>query len=116
MRFPDLEQNEKLDNASEERIFQILDNIVEDGIYEMPDTFLDLALASELCVKYINLYLAAKLEEDKAEMLRTFFKQCQALIQAAMPPPMPQAPVPQANPQPLPTSPLVPNANQPPGQ
>src|SRR5208283_1753960 len=28
MRFPDLEQNEKLDNASEERIFQILDNIV----------------------------------------------------------------------------------------
>jgi hypothetical protein len=110
LRFPDLEQNEKLDNASEERIFQILDNIVEDGIYEMPDTFLDLALASQLTVQYINLYLAAKLEEDKAEMLRTFFKQCQALIQAATPPAMPAGPTPQASPMPPPTSPMLPNA------
>ena len=31
MSFPDLEQNEKLNNASEERIFKYLDAIVEDG-------------------------------------------------------------------------------------
>jgi hypothetical protein len=107
MRFPDLEQNERLDNASEERIFQILDGIVEDGKYMAPDTFMDLQLATTLTVQYINLYLAAKLEEKKADMLRTFFKQIQALVQAAMPPP---APAPQATPQPLPTSPLIPNA------
>jgi uncharacterized membrane protein YuzA (DUF378 family) len=110
LRFPDLEQNEKLDNASEERIFQMLDNIVEDGVYEMPDTFLDLSLASQLTVQYINLYLAAKLEEEKAEMLRTFFKQCQSLIQAATPPQMPAGPTPQASPMPAPTSPMLPNA------
>lgn len=108
MRFPDLEQNEQLDNASEERIFKILDGIVEDGKYIEPDTFMDLNLGIQLCVQYINLYLAANLEESKADMLRTFFKQCLALQQAAMPPPMP-AMAPQAAPQPTPTSPLVPN-------
>lgn len=111
MHFPDLEQNEKLDNASEERIFKILDAIVEDGDYEPPDSFLDIQLAMQLTVQYINLYLAANLEEEKADMLRTFFNQLQVLQQAAMPPPMPMG-VPQANPEQLPTSPLVPNAVQ----
>lgn len=110
MRFPDLEQNEKLDNASEERIFKILDEIVEKGKYTMPDSFMDLNLATTLTVQYINLYLAANLEEKKADMLRDFFSACQALIQAAMPPPMPQ-PTPTANPQPNKTSPLIPNTN-----
>lgn len=112
MRFPDLEQNEKLDNASEERIFKILDDIVEKGKYTPPDPFLDLQLATTLTVQYINLYLAANLEEEKADMLRDFFTQVQALIQAATPPPMPvQGPVPTANPQPNATSPLIPNTN-----
>jgi hypothetical protein len=111
LKFPDLEQNEKLDNSSEERIFKILDEIVEKAKYTEPDPFIDIALAIELTVKYYNLYIAAKLEEEKAEMLRTFFKQCLALQQAATPPPMPMQPTPQANPEPLPTSPLVPNAN-----
>jgi hypothetical protein len=112
MRVPqDLEQNEQLDNASEERIFQILDKIVEDGKYTMPDMFLDLGLATTLTVQYLNLYLAARLEESKADMLRTFFKQIQALQAAAVPPAMPMAgPTPTANPMPTPTSPLIPNA------
>lgn len=111
MRYPDLEQNEKLDNASEERILQILDKIVEDGDYTPPDIFLDLQLASQLTVQYINLYLAANLEEEKADMLRDFFTQVQDLIAAATPPPAPPvANTPQAKPEPLPTSPLVPNA------
>lgn len=107
MRFPDLEQNERLDNASEERIFKYLDDIVETGKYTPPDSFMDLQLALQLTVQYINLYLAANLEEAKADKLRMFFTQCQTLVQAAQPPPMP---VPQASPQPLPQSPLVPNA------
>lgn len=114
MKFPDLEENEKLDNASEERIFQILDKIVEDGKYTMPDPFMDLQLASTLCVQYINLYLAANLEETKADMLRTFFNQVQVMLQAAQPPQMAgPAPAPTANPMPAPTSPLVPNTNAP---
>lgn len=108
-----IEQMDKLNNASEERIFQMLDAIVEDGKYESPDGFLDLQLAQQLTVQYINLYLAAKLEEDKADMLRDFYSQVQTLIQLATPPPMPvMGGAPQANPEPPPTSPMIPNAPQ----
>ncbi len=110
--YPDLGQIEKLANASEERIYQMLDAIVEDGEYTPPDTFLDLQLANEIVVQYYNLYGSAKLEEEKMEMFRTYFTQVQTLVQAATPPPMPAgAPnTPQATAQPLPQSPLVPNA------
>lgn len=116
--FPDLEQMEKLANASEERIFQILDKIVEDGIYTSPDPFMDLQLANDYSVQYYNLYSSNKLEEERCQMLRDFFSQVQALKQAAQPPQMPQgAPsTPQATPIPQPQSPLVPNVTQaPPG-
>lgn len=112
----DLEQIEKLNNASEERIFKILDEIVEDGLYTPPDPFLDLDLAEQLVTQYYNLYMAAKLEEEKAQMLRDFFTQVQALKMAAMPQPemggMGPAP---ANPMPTPTSPILPNVNLPQG-
>ncbi len=113
MRFPDLDQNERLDNASEERIFQVLDNIVESGKFVPPDPFMDLELATTLTVQYINLYLAAGLEEEKADKLRLFFKLVQAMKRAALPPPEAQpAPTPQATPEAPPTSPLIPNAPQ----
>src|SRR6202012_4480272 len=105
MRVPqDLEQNEQLDNASEERIFKILDAIVEDGEYTPPDIFIDAQLATQLTVQYINLYFAANLEESKKDLLIQFYNQVQAIIQAAQPPPMLGSPVPQASPEPLPTS------------
>lgn len=111
MRTPqDLEQNEQLDNASEERIFKILDEIVEEGKYTPPDIFLDAQLATELTVKYINLYFAAKLEEDRKDLLLQFFEQIQDIVAEASAPPPGAMPTPQANAAPLPTSPLVPNA------
>ena len=111
MRFPDLEANERLDNSGEERIFKILDAIVESGDYTPPDIFIPLDLAKVLVVQYLNLYLPAKLEEEKAELLRKFWRQTLAL-EKAMQPPQPQAmpAAPQAAPQAPPTSPLVPNA------
>ncbi len=119
--YPDLEQVEKLANAAEERILQILDDIVETGKYTPPDPFMDLELAITLSTQYINLYASAKLEESKAEKLRNFFSQVQAIKQAALPPPMPGAapgpggPTPQAVAQAPPSSPLIPNSpNQPP--
>jgi hypothetical protein len=115
--YPDLEQVEKLANASEERIYQILDKIVEDGEYTPPDPFMDLKLASDLVTQYYNLYVGAKLEEDRAQMLRDFFSQVQTLIQSAMQPQAaaaaPGATAPQANAEPAPTSPLVPNSPNP---
>ena len=115
--YPDLEQIEKLANAGEERIFQILDDIIETGKYTPPDPFMDLDLATQLTVQYINLYAQAKLEEAKAQKLRDFFTQIQALKQAANPPMMPPPqPMPQAAPMPQPQSPLVPNGPQQPQQ
>lgn len=113
--YPDLEQVEKLANSAEERILQILDDIIESGKFVPADPFMDLQLASTLTVQYINLYSSAKLEEDKQQKLRDFFQSIQALIQAATPPPQPMTPAaaPQANPQPTPTSPLVPNGANP---
>lgn len=115
--YPDLEQVEKLANAGEERILQILDDIIDTGKYTPPDPFMDLDLATTLVTQYINLYTQAKLEESKAQKLREFFSQIQAIKQAAQPPPMPAGPAPgaapnppQAVPMPLPQSPLIPNA------
>jgi hypothetical protein len=109
--YPDLDQVEKLANASEERIYQILDKIVEDGDYTPPDPFMDLQLATELVVQYYNLYSSARLEEDKCQMLRDFFSQVQTMTQAGQPAPQPPTGAPAASPQTLPQSPLVPNGN-----
>lgn len=117
--FPDIEQVDKLANSAEERILQQLDQIVEEGVYTPPDPFMDLALAEVLVSQYYNLYVPAKLEEERAQMLRDFFTQIQTLKQAAMPPPPPvqptpaaQAAGPQAVPQPRPVSDLLANIPQ----
>lgn len=112
--YPDLEQVDKLANSSEERILQILDEIVEDGKYTPPDPFMDLQLAMQLTTQYYNLYASAKLEESKAQKLIDFSTQIQTLIQASMPPPMPGAPgaAPQGVPQAPPVSDILPNAPQ----
>ena len=112
--FPDLGQMETLANASEERIFKCLDDIVEDGKYEGPDQFMNLAKATEIVTQYINLYATCNLEEEKMQMLRDFFAEIQDLQMAAMPPQMPMAPQNAlATPEALPTSELLPLA--PPG-
>jgi hypothetical protein len=118
--YPDLEQIEKLANAAEDRIFQILDAILEEGEYTPPDPFMNLALAEQLTTQYINLYGGAKVEEEKMEMFRSFFSQIQALKQAAMPPAPPPgaspngpAASPQAAPEAPATSPLIPNSPNP---
>lgn len=111
--YPDLQQADKLANSSEERILQALDQIVETGKYTEPDPFMDLQLAKKLVVQYYNLYVPAKLEESKAEQLRTFSSQVDALVMQASQPSMMQGPQqaqPQAVPEAPPSSPLLPNA------
>lgn len=109
--YPDLEQMEMLANAGEERLFMLLDDIIDTGKYTPPDQFLPLDLAKQMTVAYINLYGQCKLEAHKLEKLNSFYEQTLDIIQAATPPPpQPQAATPQAQPQPQPQSPLVPNA------
>jgi len=119
--FADLAQVEVLANAPEERIYQTLDDIIEDGKYSPPDPFTNLQLAEQIVVQYINLYVPMKLEEKKAQMLRDYYTQIQDLKQTAMQPPpgMPMpvsggalAGTPTAVPQPPAQSPILPNAPQ----
>lgn len=115
LNFPDLKQQEKLANAPEERILKMLDGIIEKGEpgYEPPDPFTDLALGEQLVTQYYNLYVAAGLEESKAQLLRDWHQQLVALKQAAMPPPqMPGTGAPQAAPEAPPTNPMIPNVPQ----
>ena len=115
--FPDLEQVEKLENASEERILKTLDAIVDEGEYNPPDAFMNLELANKLGVQYYNLYACAQLEPEKLEKLRTFISQAQALITQANSPGVPAQNAAQSSPsQPLgvptarPVSELLPQA------
>lgn len=110
--FPDLKQSDKLANALEERIFFILDKIVEeDGYKPQVDPFLldPTGLAQTLTVQYINRYTPAGLEEKKLEKLRNFFAALNSLQEQAMPQPtpQPQSALPQATP---PQSPIAPTS------
>lgn len=115
--YPDIDQVDKLDNALEERILKILDQIVEEGKYTPPDTWMGedgFVLAKKLAIQYYNLYSETKLEEDKCQLLRDFYSQVLTLIQGSLPPPPPQVPQgnPQAVPQARPVSDVLPNVPQ----
>lgn len=106
--YPDIEQNQKLAMAAEERILKIMDEIVEEGKYTPPDPFMKLPKASEIVVQYYNLYAVTNLEPQKLELLQTFFNQVQALNTQANPP-TPPGPAPQAVPNAPPQSDMIPN-------
>jgi hypothetical protein len=110
--YPDLDQIETLANASEERIYMILDEIVDEGKYTPPDPFMDLVLAKDTVVQYYNLYAQRKLEPERCEMLRTFFNQVNDLVTAAQPPAPQAAPQAQAVPQAPPVSDMLPTMPQ----
>lgn len=112
--FPDTEQEDNLLNAGEEKILKILDEIVEDGKYTPPDPFMDLDLATQIVGQFYNLYTSLNLGESKAQQLRDFASQVQALKSqalSAMAPPLGAMPTgaPQAAPAPTPQSEMVQN-------
>jgi hypothetical protein len=116
LNYPDLEQEDRLKLAAEERILKQLDDIVETGAFEPPDPFTDIQIAKEKVVEYYNLYVACGLEESKAQKLRDWQAQLLDLEQVAMQAMQPQAGAPQAVPEAPPTSDRLPNAPQAPQQ
>ena len=93
--FPDLQQDDKLAAALEERILHALDEIVENGKKNYadiaPDPFmLDATdMATTKVVQYINMYATQQLEEEKMQLLRDWYTQVQSLKSQANPqPPM----------------------------
>lgn len=112
LRFPDLDQVGALQDAVEERIHDALEEIVDGGDYTPPDSYLDLSLAKELVVEYVNLYSlpGLELEPEKIDLLYQWSDQVDYLCQKAQPPaPVGVPGAPQANPAPLPSNPMIPN-------
>lgn len=117
--FPDLEQVEDLANSQEDYIHEILEKIVDDGIYTAPEPYDDLALCAELALEYYSQGKCNGLEEEKLNLLRQFIDQVnemknaaeQAQIQQVQAMQAAQNP-PQAVPQAPPQSDLIPNIPQ----
>lgn len=110
LSYPDIEQSDKLASAAQERIYKMLDEIVEDGKFTPPDPYTDIAAALQSVGQYYNLYTACGLEESKAEMLRDWQTQV-IMLQTAMQPPQPAAmpgQEPMAVPEAAPTSSILP--------
>src|SRR6185295_18111467 len=89
MDYPDLEAHETLANAAEDLITSILDEIVDGEGYRPPEPTMDLQRAKELCVQYINFGQVHHLGPEESDLLQTWNEQVDALMQMAMPPPMP---------------------------
>lgn len=111
MDMPDLEMADSLANASEELLHKIFEEMLEeDGKYRSPEPYMDLALAKELCLQYMNFADAHNAPEDRMALLERFNLQIGDLLGTNVSAPMPAA-VPPANPAPAPVSQLIPNVN-----
>lgn len=119
LEFPDTEAVTSLNNAAYEDARRIVDNIIEEGIYEAPTDYMNLQLTLQISH---SSYLRAKdqgVSLDRLELLSRFVEEVAdkltALNQANQPPaPPPTKPI--AQPQTPPTSNLVPFATTAPPQ
>lgn len=108
--FPDLESYNSLATAPIDDIDSMLENMIDNGLYATPEPYQNLSLGISMCQ---NAYLKAKTDkvpEENLELLRTWIKEAQNMVQ---PPQAPQGmPMgsPQAAPMAPPQSDLIPNA------
>lgn len=73
--FPDLQAVTTLLGAAEDWIMSVLDGVVEDGKYEPPDPWMNLAMAEKLAMQEFSLGAANKMEQEKLDMLRDWVEQ-----------------------------------------
>lgn len=98
--YPDLERANSLARAASDDIEMLVEIMLEEGIYQVPEPFMDLGLAIKMTQ---SAYLMARIDgvpEDRLDLLRQFMADCKALLDAANPPP--QAPMPPMNPEGMP--------------
>ena len=77
--FPDLEQVESLANAAEQYLVEVLDRMVDEGVFTAPEPYDDLGMARELALEYYARGKSTGLEEERLELLRRFLAQIDAL-------------------------------------
>lgn len=114
--YPDLEEEESLNNALMDYVHQVLDGIVDDGEYNPPDPTLSIPVQLKLCLEYYAAGLRDNLEPERVEMLRDYMKAIkdvqdgqQMLAQQQAMAQQQASGAPQANPAPPPVSNMIPN-------
>jgi hypothetical protein len=108
LNFPDLEASDRLANAKEDWLHEVLEKMMDDGIWYEPEPTDDLALAKELVLDYIAYAKKINCEEAHIQMLRDFNDELQAMAVASQPPAGGMG-TPQAVPMAPPQSNMVPN-------
>jgi hypothetical protein len=84
--FPDLDRELALDRAASDNIDRIVENIVDEGLYESPEPFMDLVLAMKKVQAAYNKAVNDNVPEDRLSMLRQFLAATHILIQRAQQP------------------------------
>jgi hypothetical protein len=96
--FPDLDRELALDRAASDNIDRIVENIIDDGLYESPEPFMDLVLALKKVQAAYNKAVNDNVPEERLSMLRQFLAATHLLIQRAQQPPMGRTSPPSAGP------------------
>jgi len=106
---PDLEMNEALANAPENRLHQIYDKMLRKGEFtRFEPGFHDAQLGQQLALEYINYAEYFGCPDDRIQLVRDFLEQIQTEV-LNPPQPMVQPGAPQAVPMAPPVSNLIPN-------
>lgn len=108
MQMPDIEMSDNLANAAEDLIHRRIEDILEGKELVAPEPTMDLTLAKELIIQYMNYAEFHNCPSERLDALRQFQKLVDELLGKIAPPPQP-AMAPQANPAAPPVSNMVPN-------
>jgi hypothetical protein len=111
---PDVEVNDALANAAEDRLHQIFERMLDDGKFtRFQPGFHDAQLAQQLALEYVNYAEYMGAPEDNIQLIRDYLAQVNSEALTPNPGVVPQqqlpSPQPQANPMATPQSNLIPN-------
>lgn len=77
---PDLDSEMNLQNASQDLVERIMEEILDEGKYTSPEPTMDLALAFKTAQRYINFGQTMEVSEDTLNMLDDFIRETDDLI------------------------------------
>jgi len=77
--FPDLDQYKSLRNAARDNVKRILEQMLDEGIYEAPEPTLDIRLSMKMTQMFINRAQAMRVPEERISLLRRFMRQLKSL-------------------------------------
>lgn len=111
---PDIEVNDALANAPEDRLHQIIEKMLDDGeAIQFQPAYHDAGIGKQLSLEYINYAELHGCPDDRVQLVRDFLNEintASSMLAAAAQPPGAPGGAP-ANPTATPTSPLLSNVN-----